>query len=112
MEACSSINTLNLDTIMPGPEDYAIESLATSLLGGTAEATTETFYTGKHIGYEHYKTRSAPRKEYHFNCDRVKMASHSKWKEKTLQAMRETPSSRSSSVLDATCPLNFESLDL
>lgn len=34
---------------MPGPEDYAIESLATSLMGGTAEATTETFYTGKHV---------------------------------------------------------------
>ncbi|KAG8161013.1 hypothetical protein KVR01_009277 [Diaporthe batatas] len=39
---------------MPGPEDYAIESLATSLImGGTAEATTETFYTGDQqgIGY-------------------------------------------------------------
>lgn len=49
METCSSVNTLTLDTIMPGPEDYAIESLATSLMGGTAEATTETFYTGKHL---------------------------------------------------------------
>lgn len=49
IETCSSVNTLNLETIMPGPEDYAIESLATSLMGGTAEATTETFYTGKHM---------------------------------------------------------------
>lgn len=112
MEACSSINTLNLDTIMPGPEDYAIESLATSLLGGTAEATTETFYTGKHIGYEYYSTRPTPRREYNFNCHKVNMASHSKRKENTLQAVHETPSIRSCCVLDITFPVNFESLDL
>lgn len=52
IETCSSVNTLNLDTSMPGPEDYAIESLATSLMGGTAEATTETFYTGKHMSVD------------------------------------------------------------
>lgn len=57
METCSSVNTLNLDTIMPGPEDYAIETLATSLMGGMAEATTETFYTGTQMSVDMIKTR-------------------------------------------------------
>ncbi|CAN8103247.1 unnamed protein product [Discula destructiva] len=53
IETDSSITTTTLDTIMRGPEDYAIESLATSLMGTCAEATTETFYTGDQqgIGY-------------------------------------------------------------
>lgn len=92
METCSSINTLSLDTIMPGPEDYAIESLATSLMGGTAEATTETFYTGKHMSVRErnfipdeileWTTTSAPPRY---------MASRTKWEEKDLQVMYGTP---------------------
>lgn len=40
---------MDLDNITRGPEDYAIDSLASSLMGTTNEAMTETFYTGKHI---------------------------------------------------------------
>lgn len=65
IETCSSINTSSLDTVMLGPEDYAIESLATSLMSGTAEATTEPFYTGKHICLERYATRQSTRAEYY-----------------------------------------------
>lgn len=31
-----------------GPDDYAIESLASSIMEDTVEATTETYYVGKH----------------------------------------------------------------
>jgi hypothetical protein len=61
METYSSINTsMSLDTIMPGPEDYAIESLATSLMGGAPEATTETFYTGKHMRMGNMRLDNSP----------------------------------------------------
>ncbi|KAH8193828.1 hypothetical protein TruAng_012005 [Truncatella angustata] len=47
--------TMNQDGAVSsrGPDDYAIESLASSLMEDTAEATTETFYVGDQqgIGY-------------------------------------------------------------
>lgn len=91
METCSSINTLNLDTIMPGPEDYAIESLATSLMGGTAEATTETFYTGKNMSVHQSDTRLDEILECTTTSTPPRyMASRTKWEEKDLQVMYET----------------------
>lgn len=38
---------LDNDSRARGPDEYAIESLATSLMEANAEATTETFYVGK-----------------------------------------------------------------
>lgn len=35
-----------------GPDDYAIESLACSIMENTVEATTETYYVGKHKNIE------------------------------------------------------------
>ncbi|KAH6985272.1 C6 transcription factor [Ilyonectria destructans] len=47
--------TMDLDSAVRerGPDDYAIESLASSIMENTAEATTETFYVGDQqgIGY-------------------------------------------------------------
>lgn len=91
METCSSINTLTLDTIMPGPEDYAIESLATSLMGGTAEASTETFYTGKHMSVYQSDTILDEILEWTTTSTPPRyMASRTKWEEKDLQVMYET----------------------
>lgn len=90
METCSSINTLNLDTIMPGPEDYAIESLATSLMGGTAEATTETFYTGKNMSVHKRNFRLDEILGWTTTSTHPRyMASCTKWEEKDLQVMYE-----------------------
>ncbi|RYP00603.1 hypothetical protein DL765_010903 [Monosporascus sp. GIB2] len=54
IEADASI-TINLDSDVRGrgPDDYAIESLAASIMEDIAEATTETFYVGDQqgIGY-------------------------------------------------------------
>lgn len=93
METCSSVNTLNLDTIMPGPEDYAIETLATSLMGGMAEATTETFYTGTHMSVEMINIRLYRVLEWITRPIRLRsIASCTKWEEEDLQVMHEAPS--------------------
>lgn len=78
---------------MPGPEDYAIESLAESLMGGTAEATTEKFYTGKHMSVDMTNFRREESLEWTTGSTFPRhKASRTKWEEKGLQVLREAPS--------------------
>ncbi|RYP64449.1 hypothetical protein DL769_006671 [Monosporascus sp. CRB-8-3] len=54
IEADANITiTLDSDELERGPDDYAIESLASSIMDDTTEVTTETFYVGDQqgIGY-------------------------------------------------------------